>query len=130
MKEIEEALLDATVEPPRKSDGKITAAYRLPASFPSFRGHFPGNPICPAVVQSRAVLFTLERAEEVPYRLEGVSNAKFISPLVPDELFTVQITEQPDGQSFKARLERDGNPVAKLSFKAVRKESGPGGSDG
>ena len=59
MSEIEEALLAATVVAPSKSDGKITAAYRLPASFPSFQGHFPGSPICPAVVQSRAALASI-----------------------------------------------------------------------
>lgn len=128
MSEIEKALLEATVKPPSKSGGKITAAYRLPASFPGFKGHFPGNPICPAVVQSRVALLTLERAENIRYRLEGVSNAKFINPLGPDQLFTVELTERPDGESFDARLERDGQPVARLRFRAFPGKSGRGKS--
>ncbi len=128
MSEIEKALLEATVVAPSEKDGKITASYRLPVDFPGFRGHFPGNPVCPAVVQSRAALLTLERAENVRYRLEGVSNAKFMNPLGPEQLFTVELTARPDGESFDARLESGGQPVAKLRFRAVIAESGPGES--
>ena len=120
MSEIEKALQEAIVTAPSKSDGKITGAYRLPATFPGFQGHFPGNPICPAIVQVRVALFTLERAENASYRLEGMANAKFINPLGPDQLFTVELTARPDGESFDARLESEGQPVARLRLKALR----------
>lgn len=39
-----------------------SADFRFPPDFAGFQGHFPGNPILPAIVQLTAVRFVAERA--------------------------------------------------------------------
>jgi 3-hydroxyacyl-[acyl-carrier-protein] dehydratase len=114
MNAIEKALLKAVTQPPVESDGAITAGFCLPPDFPGFQGHFDGNPICPAVIQARAALLALEQARAARYRLEGMANAKFMSPLGPDQPFTVKLTARADGASFDASLASGGQAVSKI----------------
>jgi 3-hydroxymyristoyl/3-hydroxydecanoyl-(acyl carrier protein) dehydratase len=58
------------------------AALRIDATHPALAGHFPGNPVVPAVVVLERVAAALRawRGERVE-KLE----AKFVQPLLPDE---------------------------------------------
>jgi 3-hydroxyacyl-[acyl-carrier-protein] dehydratase len=70
----------ATVEP-----GTEARRYLFAPGFPGFSGHFPGNPILPAIVQLMTVVsFASERAG-IPLKLAGVATAKFLSPIRPGE---------------------------------------------
>lgn len=70
----------ATAEP-----GTEARRYLFAPGFPGFSGHFPSDPILPAIVQMMTVVsFASERAG-TPLRLAGVANAKFLSPIRPDE---------------------------------------------
>ena len=87
------------------------ADYRwlVPADHPTFAGHFPGNPIVPGVVLlDRAILFAEEMLGQPGLNWQ-VGNAKFFSPVLPEEALTFVLTTKPSGAiSFTVRAaERD-----------------------
>lgn len=84
----------------------------VPADHPAFAGHFPGNPIVPGVVLlDRAILFAEAMLGEAGKRglTWQVGNAKFFSPVRPEEALTFSLTTKPSGAiAFTVRAtERD-----------------------
>ena len=59
--------------------------YRFGPGFIGFSGHFPGNPILPAIVQIRAAVSLAEEEGGKTLRLAAVRSAKFLAPIRPDE---------------------------------------------
>lgn len=75
------------------------ADYRwlVPADHPAFAGHFPGNPIVPGVVLlDRAILFAEEMLDQTGRNWQ-VGNAKFFSPVRPEEALTFSLMTKPSG---------------------------------
>ena len=68
-----------------------TAECCIPASHPSLPGHFPGNPIVPAVVILNEVIATCNDWQPTIH-VSGVNNAKFIAPLLPDQHFNISLS--------------------------------------
>ena len=76
----------------------------IPASHPSIPGHFPGNPIVPAVVILDEVIAACNEWQP-SIRIEGISNAKFVSPLAPDQAFNIHLDAPGKGSiKFECRL--------------------------
>jgi 3-hydroxymyristoyl/3-hydroxydecanoyl-(acyl carrier protein) dehydratase len=64
------------------------AALRIDSTHPALAGHFPGNPVVPAVVMLERVAAALrtwrgERVEKL--------DAKFVQPLLPDEEAVIEL---------------------------------------
>jgi len=62
-----------------------SATLRVPAQHPALAGHFPGNPIVPGVVILDAVICAAEAWLDARFQPAGLSQAKFLAPLKPDE---------------------------------------------
>ncbi|MEY2920367.1 MAG: hypothetical protein RL261_1672 [Pseudomonadota bacterium] len=67
------------------------ATLRVPAQHPALAGHFPGNPIVPGVVILDAVICAAEAWLDDRFRLAGLSQAKFLAPLKPDEAARIEL---------------------------------------
>ncbi len=63
----------------------------IPANHPSLPGHFPGNPIVPGVVLLSHVWDAIRHQTSEAVYCTGLPNIKFLSPLRPDEAFTVVV---------------------------------------
>lgn len=61
----------------------------VPADHPCLPGHFPGNPIVPAVVLLELVERALSDALTLPVHLIGLPAVKFLSPLLPGTVFEI-----------------------------------------
>lgn len=71
--------------------------WTAPADHPAFPGHFPGRPIVPGVVLlDRAILFA-EKLLGRPGLNWQVGNAKFFSPVGPEEALTFNLVHKPSG---------------------------------
>ncbi|HUJ88098.1 MAG TPA: hypothetical protein VLX30_14715 [Burkholderiales bacterium] len=80
-------------------------------SHPALAGHFPGNPVVPAVVLLERVAAAIEDALGPQARLTGLPSAKFLAPLAPGVPFRIVI-EPLDSSLVRFTLLRDGKAFA------------------
>ncbi len=70
---------------------------RFAPGFPGFAGHFPGDPVLPAVVQISLAVALAGEGEGRPLRLAGVRSAKFLLPIRPNDEVLVRCRARTDG---------------------------------
>lgn len=75
MKTIDKALKELFV---KTASG---ASFTLPPGFPAFDGHFPGQPVLPAVVQVKMAVYTLSEHFSRKFKLKEIKKAKFAAPV-------------------------------------------------
>ena len=63
----------------------ISSLFVFPDSFPGFDGHFPGQPVLPAIIQLAAVRYLAECGLGRPVRPAGYSRTKFRGMIQPDD---------------------------------------------
>lgn len=87
---------------------KAERTLAFPAGSPCLKGHFPGNPVVPAV----AILAELIGWSEAQLgrRVTGVTNARFQKPLRPDVTWQITLEEKTAVQVTV--IARDGEAVA------------------
>lgn len=90
-----------------------TTTVRIPSGHPSLAGHFPGRPIVPAVVLLDCVLDEAQRCFGAA-SVAGLAQAKFTTPLLPEQTAELQLTLQ--GNELRFSLTRDAASVARGTF--------------
>lgn len=79
--------------------------HSVPGSAPYLKGHFPGNPVVPAVIILEMVREAIGRWKGDP-AVTGVPYVKFKAPLRPDVSFTITLREISDcAIGFECRTE-------------------------
>ena len=119
---IQSELLKRIQDFQRHDDGSYSAAITFDPAFTGFDGHFPGNPIVPAVCQLSAVEVLAHLAlgrEEL--KLATISLMKFRAPLVPNDTatFTFTLTQSENDIIVKAdvsTLKQNNTSKFKLLF--------------
>jgi 3-hydroxymyristoyl/3-hydroxydecanoyl-(acyl carrier protein) dehydratase len=95
-------------------------AFRVANDHPALPGHFPGNPIVPGVLLLDQVIAALQK--ETGRRVVRLRQAKFESPLRPDEWANVLYEVEGQDASFRVTTIRDSVVVrlssGSLSFQA------------
>jgi len=101
-----------------EADGGILGRYRFSPEFTGFSGHFPGNPVLPAVVQLLIAHVLVEERLGRPVALRRVENAKFLLPIGPAE--DVQVAVRPHARKgpgrYEATLEVGGTRAATFTL--------------
>jgi 3-hydroxyacyl-[acyl-carrier-protein] dehydratase len=83
---------------------EISATVTVPNDSPWFSGHFPGNPILPAIAQVSIVFDMICKAIKEPITLKTFSRVKFRRIILPDEEMDItasQIADTPEKFSFR-----------------------------
>jgi 3-hydroxymyristoyl/3-hydroxydecanoyl-(acyl carrier protein) dehydratase len=83
------------------------ARSRIPADHPCLAGHFPGNPVVPAVVLLDLMAHALREALGGSARVTALPAAKFLRPLRPEQDF--EIVLQIDASRGSARFDIHGS---------------------
>jgi 3-hydroxyacyl-[acyl-carrier-protein] dehydratase len=108
------------------TDGPDTAVrgYRFDADFVGFSGHFPGNPILPAIVQIRTAVSLAEERAGRPLRLVEVRSAKFLSPIPPgkDVTFRYRWADGDGERLCDAAVSVDGKTAATFLLQLADEE--------
>jgi 3-hydroxyacyl-[acyl-carrier-protein] dehydratase len=82
----------------------------IPANHPSLAGHFPGQPVVPAVVLLDAVLAAIRSRETCV--LQSIPAAKFLQPVLPEERIELRI-----------KITAMENAKSRASFQGLRADS-------
>lgn len=83
---------------------KISATVTVPWNSPWFSGHFPGNPVLPAIAQISIVFDLIHRAVQKPIILKTFHRVKFKRIILPDEEMDItasQIDGTPGNFAFQ-----------------------------
>ena len=108
MPELRQEVLGAISSPAQQGeDGWVRGRFRFLPGFKGFEGHFPGNPILPAVVQMLAAQVLIEQSVARPLVLRRVVNAKFRQQIRPEEEVCVAFRLRPKtgAHSYETTLE-------------------------
>ncbi len=84
-------------EEPRR---EASAECRFPADFPGFQGHFPGNPILPAIVQLATVRFLADWSLGFCTRPTLHQKIKFKGAIRPEEPVHVNLVLKKDKEKW------------------------------
>lgn len=68
-------------------------SFTIKATHPSLEGHFPGNPVVPAVVILDEIINIVKLAKP-GFIVEGIPIVKFTQPLLPGQQVTVELEEK------------------------------------
>ena len=89
-------------------NGEGACTFSVPGAFSGYRGHFPGNPILPGIVQLSFIRRLAERRLGFPLRLAGVRRIKYLRLITPDMPVTLSLDLTPG--------ETEGTWAANASF--------------
>ena len=104
--------------------GAASRRYRFAPGFVGFSGHFPGDPILPAVAQLLTVVSLAEEQAGTRLRIAAVRAAKFLLPIRPNEEILVRCRVRSDGgeRLHDAALDVAGRPAASVLLHLVADE--------
>jgi 3-hydroxymyristoyl/3-hydroxydecanoyl-(acyl carrier protein) dehydratase len=91
---------------------RVTAIWNVPFDLPYLEGHFPSQPIVPAVAIVDASIELLKRTVSPAVSLKGIKTSKFLNPLVPGLKVDIEcrrINDQEWSVDWKAPSEVDGH---------------------
>ena len=94
-----------------------SATLRVPATHPALAGHFPGNPIVPGVVILDAVISAAEAWLGASFHVHGLSHAKFLAVLMPDETARIELARR--GPLFEFAVYRGAATIAKGTLRGT-----------
>lgn len=98
------------------SGERQTARYTVDPTHPALPGHFPGNPVVPAVLLVR---FVAQTVESLGYSLFAIDKMKFVRPVRPGETVDVTVTLL-SGEQGSVEIEANGIPVASGLWRYAR----------
>lgn len=81
-------ILSHTANP---NDGTTDMVVMAPAGYIAFQGHFPGKPILPAFAQVVMIRDLAAIALKRDCRVNMVKKARFMSPLIPEHPYRVNL---------------------------------------
>lgn len=101
------------------SECEKTSNFSIDKTHDIFNGHFPNQPVLPAVTMLQLLKFEVERQTKKTLQLERLTNAKFLQVVNPqlNDIISIElkITSAEKKHKINAILKQDNVIVAKLS---------------
>lgn len=102
-------------------ENEVQIKWSVPKDLPYFKGHFPGNPVLPAVALLDLSLVIVNRIDS---KLESmfltIKSAKFSEVIRPEDLLSVKVRRDPLNQSWSMEFTNQNDiTVSKLVFQAT-----------
>ncbi|WP_404420642.1 AMP-binding protein [Thalassospira australica] len=90
-----------------RDDDRVNLALRLPTDLLYFRGHFPGMPILPGVVQLHWAVDQAATLFDVPVTIGEVTQLKYRKPIKPGSTVMLELDCDRDSAKIKFRYHSD-----------------------
>lgn len=78
----------------------LSSVFVFSDSFPGFDGHFPGQPVLPAIIQLAAVRYIAERGFGQPLSPINYGRTKFRGIIQPDEEIEITLALHEEGKKW------------------------------
>ncbi len=104
------------------NENEVKARFLFPHEFTGFQGHFPENPILPAVCEIQAVVAILEAWSGRRVELNEIVLAKFLNPVVPDQevAFFCSLEKNDNHRALvSAAVAKDGSEIGRLKLRVT-----------
>jgi 3-hydroxyacyl-[acyl-carrier-protein] dehydratase len=110
--------------PRREADGTVVFEFRFGADDPTFAGHFPTRPLLPGVFQLEMARAVAEWALDCPLTVREVCKAKFLRPILPDEIVRLELKwSEADGTILaRAGFSVGGQPAGETVLRLWRSD--------
>ena len=110
----------------KKNDRQVVGKFFFRKDLELFKGHFPGNPILPGVLQIEMVKYVLEKSLLIPLRIQSVKKTKFPSMIHPENVVTTEVTINKNGTDFlevRSVVRAEGVIAGKSTLTLTKKET-------
>jgi 3-hydroxyacyl-[acyl-carrier-protein] dehydratase len=100
----------------------------LDPDFAGFAGHFPGEPVLPAMCQVDLALRAASQALGAPLDLVAVDRARFSRKVAPNEELRIRLAFKPSADgvtTIAADHSVGGEPAAELRLRVTRRTAAP-----
>jgi 3-hydroxymyristoyl/3-hydroxydecanoyl-(acyl carrier protein) dehydratase len=87
-----------------KEDEQLSVHFSIPEDYPYFEGHFPSNPLVPAVIQIGWVISSVSLLREEELKGYQLSRFKFLLPIRP--LDEIHVTVEGTGNGYRCAIRR------------------------
>ncbi len=96
----------------------INAVFSFKKELELFKGHFPGNPILPGIVQIEMVKYAIEKSYDQTFSIKTIKKTKFSNLIHPDTMVSLDITIKEEANMFnvKAIVKVDNSVAGKLNL--------------
>lgn len=103
-----------------KAGGDISASIVAPPDSPWFSGHFPGDPILPAIAQLAMVIDVAQKAFGGKLIPKAVKRTKYRRIIRPDETVDIALSRiEGEAMTYSFQLTVNGEMASKGSIKTV-----------
>ena len=102
--------------PTPTADGAMILEFRFRPDDPTFAGHFPARPLVPGIFQIEMTRVAAETALAGACVIREITKAKFLRPIIPEEIVRVELklSPQTDMLQAQARLSVGGRPAGQV----------------
>lgn len=105
----------------KSSDHNIEAMISLNEDHKIYKGHFPGQPVVPGVMQLQMIKELVEKAKEQEFIMSNITVAKFLNIIVPtaNKEINVEIDlAEAEEDQYKINAKLSGNELVFTKLKA------------
>lgn len=96
---------------------KVSAKWYISPELPYFEGHFPKNPVLPAVAVLDLAVELLSSSLGMPIRFKSIGSAKFLEPIKPNDILSIELNSINGSGNWGCLLKNQDNIlVCKMSL--------------
>ena len=106
--------------PIEKKEGGAIARFSFPEDFTGFKGHFPTGSVVPGVCKVQTVVILAEILNDKKFELEEIKEAKFFSPVTPNEELIFDYSENIMDSRYGRAETQAGQPLDQNSRSTTR----------
>ncbi len=100
---IHDDLENACVHIEQIGEDQIVSEFLFKKSTSFFRGHFPGKPLLPGILQLEMIRYSLEQQRGLALDMRSIRKTKFTDQILPEDRIAIHIGLRKDRDMITAK---------------------------